>query len=97
MLEKGSGKVALLVTEAPDARGNMTPIRYANDLAVAGDGSIYFTDSTVIPPAINSQGFYDTMASFILAFFQVSYSNALSCFSAQKDEVLDKPAEISGC
>jgi len=27
MLEKGSGKVALLVTEAPDARGNMTPIR----------------------------------------------------------------------
>lgn len=72
MLEKESGKLVLLATEAPSeiGGGQVTPIRYANDLAIAGDGSIYFSDSTVIPPAINADGFYDTMASFILAFFE---------------------------
>jgi hypothetical protein len=74
MLEKESGKLVLLATEAPSeiVGGQVTPIRYANDLAIAGDGSIYFSDSTVIPPAINAEGFYDTMASFILAFFEVT-------------------------
>ena len=71
MLEKGSNRLTILATEAPDGAGQVTPIRYANDLAVTRDGTVYFTDSTVIPVAINAHGFYDTMASFILSFFQV--------------------------
>ena len=73
MLEKDSGKNILLATEAPTSKGgsDLTPIRYANDLVIASDGSIYFTDSCDIPAALNAAGFYDTMASFILAAFQV--------------------------
>ena len=73
MLEKDSNRLVLLATEAPNGSGQLTPIRYANDLAVTKDGIIYFTDSTSISPAINAQGFYDTMASFILSFFQVRH------------------------
>ena len=29
------------------------PITYANDLDIAADGTIYFSDSTCIPPALN--------------------------------------------
>jgi sugar lactone lactonase YvrE len=29
------------------------PVTYANDLDIAADGKIYFSDSSVIPPALN--------------------------------------------
>jgi sugar lactone lactonase YvrE len=29
------------------------PISYANDLDIAPDGRIFFTDSTIVPPALN--------------------------------------------
>ena len=72
MLEKSTGNVVILATEAPSNKTGeeLTPIRYANDLVIASDGTIYFTDSSDIPPAINAAGFYDTMASFLLAAFQ---------------------------
>ena len=73
MLEKESGKLLLLATEAPTSKGgsDLAPIRYADDLVIASDGSIYFTDACDIPSALNAAGFYDTMASFILSAFQV--------------------------
>lgn len=74
MLEKDTRSIVLLATEAPTSTkgSDLTPIQYANDLVIASDGSIYFTDSCNIPAALNAAGFYDTMASFILAAFQVS-------------------------
>lgn len=45
------------------------PICYANDLDIAADGRIFFTDSTVIPPQLNEavpRPWYDTMRSFTL-------------------------------
>ena len=73
MLEKDTGKNILLATEAPTSTEgtDLAPIQYADDLAIASDGSIYFTDACDIPTALNAAGFYDTMASFILAAFQV--------------------------
>ena len=73
MLERDTGKNILLATEAPTnkAGSKLAPIKYANDLVIASDGSIYFTDSCDIPSAVNAAGFYDTMASFVLAAFQV--------------------------
>lgn len=72
LLDMTTGKVTLLASEAPvDEAGSKTrPIHYANDLAIASDGSVLFTDSTDIPPAINAAGYYDTMQSFVLAFLQ---------------------------
>ena len=74
MLERDTGKNVLLATEAPTSKdgADLAPIKYANDLVIASDGSIYFTDSCDIPSAVNAGGFYDTMASFILAAFQVA-------------------------
>ena len=43
------------------------PILYANDLDIAADGSIFFTDSVAHPPARNRAGFYDTMAAYVLS------------------------------
>ena len=74
MLEKDTGKLVLLSSEAPVSQGGtqLAPIQYADDLAFASDGAIYFTDASEIPPGYNSKGFYDTMASYILDVFQVS-------------------------
>lgn len=80
MVEKETGQVVTLASEAPLGKtgGELKPIHYANDLAIASDGTVYFTDSTEIPPAINPAGFYDTMASFLLSAFQVVH-NCISC------------------
>ena len=80
MLEQESWKNVLLATEAPTSKAGstLTPIRYADDLTISSDGSIYFTDASDIPSAINEAGFYDTMASFILSAFQVARAAAIS-------------------
>ena len=94
-LDMESLEITLLATEAPtDApEGQRRPIRYANDLAIASDGSIYFTDSADIGPALNAAGFYDTMIGYLQIRAQVwlltgsllwlfsgtaSYANAMS-------------------
>ena len=72
-LDMESLEITLLATEAPtDApEGQRRPIRYANDLAIASDGSIYFTDSADIGPALNAAGFYDTMIGYLQIRAQV--------------------------
>lgn len=74
VVEKDTGKVVLLSSLAPVSPGSSktTPVHYANDLTIASDGGIYFTDSTDIPPALNAAGFYDTMASYLLTMIQVA-------------------------
>lgn len=81
LLEADTKKVVTLASEAPSNKQGtqLRPIHYANDLVVASDGSVYFTDSCDIPPAINPAGFYDTMASFLLAAFQVGVSVHRTC------------------
>ena len=72
-LDMESLEITLLAIEAPtDApEGQRRPIRYANDLAIASDGSIYFTDSADIGPALNAAGFYDTMIGYLQIRAQV--------------------------
>lgn len=41
-------------------------LAYANDLAIASNGDIYFSDSAVVPPAVGSKGFADTARAFFL-------------------------------
>lgn len=71
-LEGKTGNLILLAREAPSDRTgtSITPIRFADDLAISSDGSIYFTDASEIPPAINAAGFYDTSMAFLLAAVQ---------------------------
>lgn len=46
-------------------------VNYANDLDISRDGNtIYFTDSGDIAPALNREGYYDTMMSYILTALQ---------------------------
>jgi len=42
------------------------PLNYINDLDVAPDGTVYFSSSTAESVALNDQGFYDTMRSYML-------------------------------
>lgn len=67
MLEKDTLRPTILTSQ--DSSG--TPIRYPNDLHIAPDGLIYFSDSSAIGPALNAQGFYDTLWAYILTQFQV--------------------------
>ena len=48
-----------------------TLINYANDLTIAADGTIYFTDSTAIHVKRHEQGYWDTFNSYFLTMLQV--------------------------
>ena len=62
--------LASRVGGASDEAGSS--IDYANDPEVAPDGKVYFTDSAHgIAPVRNAQGFWDTMAAYLLILFQV--------------------------
>lgn len=61
---------------------NGIPITYANDLDISEKtGDIYFTDSTKIPPALNREGFYDTMMSYVLTAMQGQGTGRLLVYS----------------
>ncbi len=74
MLEKDSKKVVLLTSRVSpdDPLDPDSTIDYINDVAVASDGIIYFTDSVQgIMPRRNAYGFWDTMEAYMLTLFQV--------------------------
>lgn len=79
LFEKDTGRNILLTTEAPISKegSKLTPIRYANDLDIAADGTIFFSDSCDVAPAMNAAGFYDTMATYILNLAQGEKSGRL--------------------
>ena len=75
MLEKDSKKVVLLTSRVSpdDPLDPDSTIDYINDVTVASNGIIYFTDSVQgIMPRRNYQGFWDTMEAYMLTLFQVS-------------------------
>ena len=75
MLEKDSKKVVLLTSRvsSDDPLDPDSTIDYINDVAVASNGIVYFTDSVQgIMPRRNYQGFWDTMEAYMLTLFQVS-------------------------
>ncbi len=83
MLEKDSRRVVLLTARvsADDPVAPGSTIDYINDVAIASNGIIYFTDSVDgIMPVKNAQGFWDTMAAFMLSLFNVSATPIL-CLS----------------
>ncbi|PSC75234.1 strictosidine synthase [Micractinium conductrix] len=59
------------------------PITYANDLDIAPDGRIYFTDSSIIPPALNEapRPWYDTMRSYMLTYLHGGATGRLLCYN----------------
>ena len=72
--DMGSGAVELLASRVslddPIAPGST--IDYANDVAVARSGIVYFTDSVHgIAPVMNAAGFWDTMQAYLLTLFHV--------------------------
>jgi len=57
-----------VLTSYYDDDGDVVPIMYANDVDIDIERRVvYFTDSTVIPPALNRALFYDTMMSYLLS------------------------------
>jgi hypothetical protein len=88
MLEAGTNNVVILANRVsassplyPDS-----PLMYTNDLDIAADGTIYFTDSVDVNPHRNAQhnnsvthivsivgkpGYYDTVKGWALGMLQV--------------------------
>lgn len=67
-----TGDVTLLATHVSSS-SHIDPgstITYANDLAIARDGSIYFTSCTDIIPPLNAMGFWDTYRAWFLGLMQ---------------------------
>eukprot|EP00878_Enallax_costatus_P006815 GHUV01007143.1.p1 GENE.GHUV01007143.1~~GHUV01007143.1.p1 ORF type:complete len:316 (+),score=46.82 GHUV01007143.1:490-1437(+) len=67
-----SGAITLVATHVSDT-SPLDPgseITYANDLAIASDGTIYFTSCTDIVPPLNQLGFYDTYRAWFLGLVQ---------------------------
>ena len=67
---------------------------YANDLHIAPDGVIYFSDSSVIAPMMNKLGFYDTLAAYMLTQLQVRHafgSTFLAGFGFCVQSVIEQP------
>ncbi|CAK0787144.1 hypothetical protein CVIRNUC_010360 [Coccomyxa viridis] len=84
MLEKGSKKVVLLTSRvsSDDPIDPDSTIDYINDVTVASDGIIYFTDSVQgIMPRRNRQGFWDTMEAYLLTLFQGAASGRLLSYN----------------
>ncbi len=72
-LELPSRRVVLLTSRVDDADDLQpgTDIHYANDLDIAPDGIIYFTDSAHgVWPVRSRLGYWDTMQAYLLVTFQ---------------------------
>lgn len=82
MLEAGSGRVILLTSKisSDSDLDPGTPIAFANDLDIAADGTVYFSDSSAIPPARNSESppSWDIFLGFLLTTMQVSHESDIS-------------------
>lgn len=76
LVEKDTYRVILLASHAPSSNASAKPvaIRYANDLDIASDGTVFFTDSQALGPVLNPDGFYDTLVACILGLLQVGHS-----------------------
>ena len=74
-VDPATGSIVVLSNEvSPEsALAPGTRIGYANDLDVAQDGTIYFSDSSAITPALNRDGYWDTMRAFVLTGLQVGW------------------------
>eukprot|EP00667_Euglena_gracilis_P015110 EG_transcript_15697 len=58
----------LHATHATARDGRVTPILFADDLAIASDQTIYFTDASRIPPTQSVTGLWSTLSPAILDF-----------------------------
>ena len=75
---------------ADDLLAPGSPIDYANDVAVAKSGLIYFTDSTRgVIPVRNAEGFWDTMQAYMLTLYHVRALPTTACYGVSP--------ELEGC
>ncbi|KAG1670192.1 hypothetical protein FOA52_014968 [Chlamydomonas sp. UWO 241] len=86
MLEASTGRVIILsshVTDAPPGSPGAL-ITYANDLDIAPDGTIYFTDCQNITtaPHAGGLGYYDTFWSFLLGLYSGTPSGRLLAYDS---------------
>eukprot|EP00803_Ostreobium_quekettii_P002281 evm.model.scf_18.14 EVM.evm.TU.scf_18.14 scf_18:86380-87576(-) len=72
MVENGTRRLVVLANRVADDSplDPGTEIRFANDLDVAADGTVYFSSSSDLRVAIDRHGAYDTMGGFMLDAFR---------------------------
>lgn len=85
-LRRGAGFQEVLANGVPLGNGSVSPIQYADDLDVAPNGDIYFSDASAIQSALNRAGHYDALRSSILTMLQGAPSGRLLRWRAATGE-----------
>lgn len=65
-----------------------TPVVYANDLDIAKDGVVYFSDSTIIPVVMGSGGWFDSLRTYILTVLHGKPTGRLLSYNPETRETL---------
>ena len=83
-----TGLKTLLTNHVDDVAsfGNTSEIVYANDLDIASDGTIYFSDSSVVAPLRSDDGKCDTYAAFMKTYYHVSSESSPHADKVLPDE-----------
>lgn len=79
-IDKHTKDVTLLASRASlDSRkAPGTEIRFADDLDIASDGTVYFSDMTAVQPVRNAQGHYDVLQAHAANMLQVSFPHKVA-------------------
>eukprot|EP00669_Euglena_mutabilis_P011290 TRINITY_DN5949_c0_g1_i1.p2 TRINITY_DN5949_c0_g1~~TRINITY_DN5949_c0_g1_i1.p2 ORF type:complete len:389 (+),score=131.16 TRINITY_DN5949_c0_g1_i1:25-1167(+) len=67
-VDPATRQATLAATHATDANGTVTPIAFADDVAVASDGRVFLSDASAIPPTIHVGGRWDGESAGLLDF-----------------------------
>ena len=78
-----SSVLAARVTPGTGA-GEGSEILYADDLDIASDGTIYFTDMAAVQPVRDEKGHYDLLAAHKANLLQASRQGELGCWCDSK-------------
>ncbi|KAK9839140.1 hypothetical protein WJX74_010395 [Apatococcus lobatus] len=78
-----TGLKTLLTNSVDDAASfsNTSEIKYANDLDIASDGTIYFSDSSVVAPPRSADGKCDTYAAFMQTYYHGASTGRLLSYN----------------
>lgn len=64
--------------------GEGSEILFADDLDIASDGTIYFTDMAAVQPVRDEEGHYDLLAAHKANLLQASGQGGLGCLCNSK-------------
>lgn len=72
-VDRHSRRASILAARVSPGAGKhaRSPLMLTDDLDIAGDGTVYFSDATAFPPPRKADGSYDAMAPSVQTLLEV--------------------------